>query len=163
LADLRTVSCGDKEANRMSKFKEALDRGTEARRERANQGLVEGAESNAVMADFGAQARAWLNDVVVASLKVAKAEVVGEMTIGIDARPSRAWTLAPSVRFQLYRKRGLGKKVKRTFTVRVQTDGGVAVSAPGMVAKDVGNIGRRSDERFRTVVAELIEEAAKSM
>jgi hypothetical protein len=57
----------------------------------------------------------------------------------------------------------LGKKVKRTFTVSVQTDGGVSVSAPGMVAKDVGNIAQSSDERFRNLVAELIEEAAKSM
>jgi hypothetical protein len=137
--------------------------GTEARRERANQDLIAAAERNAVTADFGAQARAWLDDVVVASLKAAKAEVVGEMTIDIDARPSRVPALAPAVRFQLYRKRGLGKKVKRTFTVRVQTDGGVSVSAPGMVAKDVGNIGQRSNERFRTVVAGLIEEAAKSM
>ena len=56
----------------------------------------------------------------------------------------------------------MGKKVKRTFTVRVQLEGGVSVAAAGMVAKDVGNIGERSDERFRAVVAELIEDAAKS-
>lgn len=144
----------------MPKFKEALERGKEARREGAGLNLKENGERGAAMADFGAQARAWLDDVVVTTLEAAKAEVAGELTIDIDTPPVRA--LTPSIRFQIYRKRGLGKKVKRTFTVSVDVGGAVSVSAPGMVAKDVGHIGERSDAGLRNVVAELIEDVAKS-
>ncbi|TIY04553.1 MAG: hypothetical protein E5V18_14725 [Mesorhizobium sp.] len=118
----------------MSKFKEALDRGKEARREQ--EGKVGNEKTEGV--DFGAQARAWLNDVVVASLEAAKADVA------------------------VYRKRGSEKEeVGRTFTVNVQLSGQVSVSSPGMVAREVGNIGDRTDERFSTLLAELIEDAAK--
>ena len=55
----------------MSKFKDALDRGKEARREQ--EGKVRDEKAEGDVADFGAQARAWLNDVVVASLQTAKA------------------------------------------------------------------------------------------
>ncbi|MEI9412652.1 hypothetical protein [Mesorhizobium salmacidum] len=141
----------------MPKFKEALDRGKQARREQE-----EKAEQDAPMADFGAQARIWLNDVVVASLEAAKAEVAGEVTVDINTAQRRQVSAStPSIRFQIYRKGGLEKKVRRTFTVSVHVSGEVSVSAPGIVAKDVGNIGDRSDERFRNLVAELIEDAAK--
>jgi hypothetical protein len=140
----------------MSKFKEALERGNEASLEE------EKADRGVDITDFSAQARIWLNDVVVASLEAANAEVAGEMTINIDTGPPRVRASAPSIRFQIHRKRGLGKKVRRTFTVSVQVGGEVAVSAPGMVAKNVGNIWERSDERFRNALAELIEDAAKS-
>lgn len=81
----------------MNRFKEALERGKTAPREQEEDG-------NASMADFGTQARAWLNDVVVASLEAAKAEVAGEMTIDIDTAPRRRGrVLMPSVRFRLYR------------------------------------------------------------
>jgi hypothetical protein len=64
----------------MSKFKEALERGKEDRRQQEEHARNEKAERDAPMADFGAQARAWLNDVVVASLEAAKADVAGEVT-----------------------------------------------------------------------------------
>jgi hypothetical protein len=147
----------------MPKFKEALERGKEARRQQEEHARDEKAEHGAPVADFGAQARAWLNDVVVASLEAAKADVAGEVTVDIDTAPRRQVKAStPSIRFQIYRKRGSEKKIRRTFTVSVQLSGGVSVSAPGIVAKDVGNIGDRSDERFRNLVAELIEDAAKS-
>ncbi|CAN7324537.1 hypothetical protein [Mesorhizobium sp. LjNodule214] len=113
------------------------------------------------MTDFGAQARAWLNDVVVASLEAAKADVAGEISVDIDTAPRLDQASTPSIRFKIYRKQGPQKKIRRTFTVSVQVSGGVSVSARGIVAKDVGNIGDRSDERFRNLVAELIEDAAK--
>jgi hypothetical protein len=148
----------------MSKFKEALERGKEARRKQEQHARNEKAERDAPMADFGAQARAWLNDVVVASLEAAKADVAGEVTVDIDTVPRRqVKASAPSIRFRIYRKRGLEKKVRRTFTVSVQVGGEVSVSAPGIVAKEVGNIGDRSDKRFRNLVAELIEDAAKGI
>src|SRR5262245_40613419 len=139
----------------MPKFKEALERGNEASRE-------EKADRDADITDFSAQARVWLNDVVVASLEAANAELGGEMTLNIDTRPPRFRASTPSSRFRIHRKRGLGKKVRRTFTVDVQMGGEVEVSAPGMVAKNVGNIWERSGERFRNALAELIEDAAKS-
>lgn len=78
----------------MNRFKEALERGKTAPREQEEDG-------NASMADFGTQAR--LNDVVVASLEAARAEVAGEMTIDIDTAPRRRGrVLMPSVRFRLY-------------------------------------------------------------
>jgi hypothetical protein len=96
-------------------------------------------------------------------LEAAKADVAGEVTVDMDTAPRRrAKASIPSIRFQIYRKRGLEKKVRRTFTVSVQVSGEVSVSARGMVAKEVGNIGDRSDERFRNFVAELIEDAAKA-
>ncbi|MER8975277.1 hypothetical protein [Mesorhizobium sp. M0800] len=150
------------EATRMPRFKEALERGKEARRRQEEHTRDEKGDQGAPMADFGAQARAWLNDVVVASLEAAKADVAGEVTVDIDTAPRRhVKASTPSIRFQIYTKRGLEKKVRRTFTVSVQLSGGCQVSAPGIVAKDVGNIGDRSDERFRNLVAELIEDAAK--
>ncbi|WP_192182939.1 hypothetical protein [Mesorhizobium amorphae] len=146
----------------MPKFKEALERGKEARRQQEEYPRDEKAEHGPPLADFGAQARTWLNDVVVASLEAAKADVAGEITVDIDSASRRqVKASAPSIRFQIYRKRGPGKQIRRTFTVSVQLSGGVSVSAPGIVAKDVGNIGDRSDERFRNLVAELIEDAAK--
>ncbi|UVC18395.1 hypothetical protein [Mesorhizobium onobrychidis] len=142
----------------MSKFKEALERGKEAREQ-------EGKDRNekAEGVDFGAQARAWLNDVVVASLEAAKADVAGEVTVEMDTTPRRqAKASTPSIRFKVYRKRGMEKEeVGRTFTVNVQLSGQVSVSSPGMVAREVGNIGDRTDERFSTLLAELIEDAAK--
>jgi lipoprotein-anchoring transpeptidase ErfK/SrfK len=145
----------------MSRFKEALERGKEARRRQVEHARNAKTERDAPMADFDAQAKAWLNDVVVASLEAAKADVAGEVTIDIDTGPHRRVKAStPSIRFQIYRKRG-EKTVRRTFTVSVQVSGEVSVSAPGIVAKEVGNIGDRSDERFRNLVAELIEDAAK--
>ncbi|MDG4897761.1 hypothetical protein P9272_29920 [Mesorhizobium sp. WSM4976] len=141
----------------MAKFKEALERGKKAHSQ-------QGEDANVPMADFGTEARTWLNDVVVASLEAAKADVAGEMAIDIDTAPRRqVKALTPSVRFQIYRKPGLKKAARRTFTVNVQLSGEVSVSSPGMVAEDVGNIGDRSDERFRSFVAKLIEEVAKGM
>ena len=143
------------------KFKEALERGKEARRQHEEHAHDETAEQVAPVTDFGAQARAWLNDVVVASLEAAKADVAGEITVDIDTAPRLDQASTPSIRFKIYRKQGSQKKIRRTFTVGVQVSGGVSVSARGIVAKDVGNIGDRSDERFRNLVAELIEDAAK--
>jgi hypothetical protein len=57
----------------------------------------------------------------------------------------------------------LEKPAKRTFTVNVQLSGEVSVSSPGMVAENVGNIGDRSGERFRNLLAKLIEDAAKGL
>lgn len=145
----------------MSRFKEALERGKEARRRQMVHARNEKTERDAPMADFDAQARAWLDDVVVASLEAAKADVAGEVTVDIDTAPRRVKSSIPSIRFQIYRKRGLEKKVRRTFTVSVQVSGEVSVSARGIVAKEVGNIGDRSDERFRNLVAKLIEDVAK--
>ncbi|RUU96439.1 hypothetical protein EOB36_29900 [Mesorhizobium sp. M6A.T.Cr.TU.017.01.1.1] len=144
----------------MSKFKEALERGKEARREQ--EGKVGNEKAEGV--DFGAQARAWLNDVVVASLQAAQADVTGEVTVDIDTAPGRqAKASTPSIRFQVYRKRGIeGEEVvRRTFTVDVHLSGEVSVSSPGIVAREVGNIGDRTDERFSSLLAELIEDAAK--
>ncbi|CDX20469.1 conserved hypothetical protein [Mesorhizobium sp. ORS 3324] len=141
----------------MAKFKEALERGRKADRQQEE-------DSNASMADFGIRARAWLNDVVVGTLEAAKAEVAGEMTIDIDTAPRReANTLTPSVRFQIHRKPGLKETARRAFTVSVQLSGEASVSSPGMVAEDIGNIADRSDQRFRNLVAKLIEDVAKGM
>lgn len=146
----------------MPKFKEALERGKEARRQQEQYPRDEKAEHEAPLVDFSAQARTWLNDVVVASLEAAKADVAGEIAVDIDTAPRRKVKASmPSIRFQVYRKRGSEKQTRRTFTVSVQLSGGVSVSAPGIVAKDVGNITDRSGERFRNLVAELIEDAAK--
>jgi hypothetical protein len=143
----------------MSKFKDALDRGKEARREQ--EGKVRDEKAEGDVADFGAQARAWLNDVVVASLQTAKADVAGEVTVDVDtAQPRQAKASTPSIRFQIYRKRE-EEVVRRTFTVNVQLSGEVSVSSPGIVAREVGNIGEKADERFSTLLAELIEDAAK--
>lgn len=143
----------------MSKFKDALDRGKETRREQ--EGKVRDEKAEGDVADFGAQARAWLNDVVVASLQTAKADVAGEVTVDVDTAPPRqAKASTPSIRFQIYRKRE-EEVVRRTFTVNVQLSGEVSVSSPGIVAREVGNIGEKADERFSTLLAELIEDAAK--
>ncbi|WP_027168521.1 hypothetical protein [Mesorhizobium sp. WSM3224] len=141
----------------MSKFKDALERGKKAQRQHEVR-----AEEDAPLADFGAQAKAWLDEVVVAVLKAAKGEVAEDVTIEIDTAPdSQVKVVAPSVRFQVYPKGRDENSAVRTFTVTVPVSGEVSVSAPGMVAEDVGNIGERSDERFRNFLAKLIEEAAK--
>ncbi|PBC00565.1 hypothetical protein [Mesorhizobium sp. WSM3860] len=141
----------------MAKFKEALERGKKAPRQQEG-------DANAPMPDFGTQARAWLDDVVVASLAAAKAEVSGEMTIDIETAPrGHDKALTPSVRFRIYRKSDLKGTAGRAFTVNVHVSGEVSVSSPGMVAEDVGNIGNRSGERFRNLVVKLIEEAARDM
>ena len=145
----------------MSKFKEALQRGKKARRDQGKDARKEKVESDAGMADFSTKASAWLNDVVVASLEAAKADVAGEVTVDIDTAQLQTTAPTPSVQFQIYRKQG-PENATKTFTVSVQLDGGVSVSALGIVAKDVGNIGDGSDERFRNLVAELIEDAAKA-
>lgn len=147
----------------MAKFKEALERGKKARRQQEEPvGGAEMGKRDAPMADFSEQAKAWLNDVVIASLEAAKADVAGEVAIDIDTAPRRqVKALTPSIRFQIYRKRELEKTPRRTFTVNVKVSGAVSVSSPGMVTKDVGNIGDRSDLRVRTLIAELIEDAAK--
>ncbi|WP_214477264.1 hypothetical protein [Mesorhizobium sp. dw_380] len=147
----------------MSKFKEALERGKEARRQQEEPvGNVEAAEREAPMADFSEEAKAWLNDIVIASLEAAKADVAGEVTIDIDTAPRRhVKASTPTVRFQIYRKRESEKAPTRTFTVSVGISGAVSVSSPGIVTKDVGDIGDRSDLRFRTLIAELIEDVAK--
>ncbi|PBB94756.1 hypothetical protein [Mesorhizobium sp. WSM3862] len=141
----------------MAKFKEALERGKKAPRQQKE-------DANATVPDFGTQARAWLDDVVVASLVAAKAEVSGEMTIDIDTAPrGRDKALTPSVRFRIYRKPEVKNTAGRLFTVNVHVSGEVSVSSPGMVAEDVGNIGNRSGERFRNLVVKLIEDAARDM
>jgi hypothetical protein len=153
----------------MSKFKDALERGKEARRDQGKDarrdqgkdGRKEKAGKGAATADFSTAAKAWLNDVVVASLEAAKADVAGEITVDIDTARLQTTAPTPSVQFHIYRKQGPERNAAKTFTVSVQLDGGVSVSALGIVAKDVGNIGDRSNERFRNLLAELIEDAAK--
>jgi hypothetical protein len=73
----------------MSRFKEALERGKKARRQQVEHARNEKTGRDAPVADFDAQARAWLNDVVVASLEAAKADVAGEVTVDIDPAPHR--------------------------------------------------------------------------
>ena len=145
----------------MSKFKEALERGKEARRDQGKDARKEKIKSDAAGADFSTEAKAWLNEVVVASLEAAKADVAGEVIVDMDTAHLQTTAPTPSVQFQIYKKSGPDGNTAKTFTVSVQMDGGVSVSALGIVAKDVGNIGDRSDERFRNLVAELIEDAAK--
>ncbi|TIO78795.1 MAG: hypothetical protein E5X74_00595 [Mesorhizobium sp.] len=146
----------------MSKFKDALERGKEARRRQEKHDSNVEAERDALTADFGEQAKVWLNDVAVASLEAAKAEVASEVIVDIDTSPRREMKAStPSICFQIYSRRESEKAARRTFTVKVEVSGAVSVSSPGTVAKDVGNIGDRSDLRFRSLIAELIEEAAK--
>ncbi|CDX20560.1 conserved hypothetical protein [Mesorhizobium plurifarium] len=141
----------------MANFKEAVERGKKAPRQQEE-------DADAPIADFGKQAKAWLDDVVVTSLEAAKAQVAGEMNIDIDAAPQdQDQPLAPSVRFRLFLRPELEKPAKRTFTVNVQLSGEVSVSSPGMVAENVGNIGDRSGARFRNLLAKLIEDAAKGL
>src|SRR2546423_5747858 len=104
----------------MSKFKEALERGKEAHRQQDRHDGNERAEGDASLPDFVAQARAWLNEVVVRSLEAAKADVAGEVAVDIDTAPGRHVKTTPSIRFQIYRKRELGKVARRTFTVNVE-------------------------------------------
>jgi len=148
----------------MGKFKDALERGKKAHPKR-NELTRDGQDGeNASMAEFGTRARAWINDVVVASLDAAKAEVAGEVIIDIDTAPRReVKALTPSVRFQISRMPGSEKSAGRVFTVNVQLSGEVSVSSPGMVAEDIGNIGDRSDQRFRNLVVRLIEDVAKGI
>ena len=144
----------------MPKFKEALERGKKARRQEDDSNVE--AERPA-MPDFIEQAKSWLNDVAIASLEAAKADVAAEVTVDIDTAPRRhVKTSTPSIRFQIYRE-GDSEKAARNFTVKVEVSGAVLVYSPGIVAKDVGTIGDRSDLRFRTLIAELIEEAAKGI
>lgn len=147
----------------MSKFKDALMRGKESRHEQ-QQDAKQVVDGDATTADFKVLARTWLKNVVVTSLEAAKAEVAGEITIEIDTAPLHVTGATPSVQFQIYRAGSSSgnQAAPKTFTVTVQVDGGVSVSAPGMVAKDAGDIANRSNERFTNVVAELIEDAAKN-
>ena len=138
----------------MPKFKEALERGKGARREQS-----EPRGNGAPVRDFEVEARAWLDEIVIATLKAAQAEVADELNIDIDAGSLRSKRKIPSVRFKIYKKQDRGG---RTFMAAVQVDGGVSVSAPGIVARDAGNIGDRSAERFSNLIAELIEDVAKS-
>ncbi|TPJ88142.1 hypothetical protein FJ434_11715 [Mesorhizobium sp. B2-5-13] len=141
----------------MTKFREALERGKTAYHQQEQ-------DANVPVTDFATKASAWLNDVVVASLEAAKAEVAGEMTIDIDTAPRRRGrVLTPAVRFQIFRKPGLKKTARRAFTVNVQLSGEVSVSSPGMVAEAVGNLGDRSGERFRNLVVKLIEDVARGV
>ncbi|BCH23544.1 hypothetical protein [Mesorhizobium sp. L-8-3] len=144
----------------MSKFKDALERGKQARREQKQEASEAVADGDAAPADFNVLARTWLNNVVVASLESAKADVAGEVTIDIDTAPLRIQGAVPSVQFQIYWAGS--SRPPRTFTVAVQVDGGVSVSAPGMVAKDAGGIANSSNEHFTNLVADLIEDAAKN-
>jgi hypothetical protein len=146
----------------MSKFKDALVRGKEARRQQKQEASEEVADGDATPADFNVLARTWLKNVVVASLETAKADVAGELIIDIDTAPLRVAGAAPSVQFRIYRAGSSSGRAPRTFTVAVQVDGGVSVSAPGMVAKDAGDIADLSNGHFTNVVAELIEDAAKN-
>ncbi|TPI57392.1 MULTISPECIES: hypothetical protein [unclassified Mesorhizobium] len=141
----------------MSKFKEALERGKKARRRQD-----ESADGHTPKVDFGAQARAWLTEVVVASLEAAKADVAGEVTIDIEPipRPEDS-AIAPSVEFRIYGSGAVEKNHARAFKVSVSISGEASVSAPGMVAEDIGSIGDKSDQRFRQLLARLIEDAAR--
>ena len=147
----------------MSKFKNALERGKGARGKQGQQTRKEKAGRDAAAEDFKVRAKAWLKNIAIASLQAAKTDVAGEMTIDIDTAALDADTTTPSVRFQIYRTPKAGEKqvAPKTFTVAVQVDGGVSVSAPGIVAKDAGVIADESAERFTTLLAELIEDAAK--
>ncbi|MBZ9822045.1 hypothetical protein [Mesorhizobium sp. CA4] len=141
----------------MSKFKEALERGKKARHRQDER--ADGTTSNA---DFGARARAWLTEVVVASLEAAKADVAGEVTIDVNPMPRReASAIAPSVEFRIYRNGAGEKSHARAFRVSVSISGEASVSAPGMVAEDIGSIADKSDQRFRHLLAKLIEDAAR--
>ena len=124
----------------MSKFKEALERGNEARRDQGKDARKQKVESDAAKPDFSTKAKAWLNEVVVASLEAAKADVAGEVIVDMDTAHLQTTAPTPSVQFQIYRKQGPETNATKTFTVSVQLDGGVSVSALGIVAKDVGNI-----------------------
>ncbi|MEI9404130.1 hypothetical protein [Mesorhizobium argentiipisi] len=140
----------------MSKFKEAVERGKRVRRQQEA-----GAGEAALVMDFGAQAKAWLDEVLVPALEAARAEVAGEVNIDMETTPRpQTKAIAPSVRFKIYPKGRQQKTPIRTFTVSVPVSGEVSVSAPGMVAEDVGNIWERSDERFRNFLARQLEAAA---
>ncbi|WP_434724948.1 hypothetical protein [Mesorhizobium sp. RIZ17] len=141
----------------MSKFTEALERGKQADGRQSAP-----AKEQVAPVDFGAQARAWLNDVAVAALEAAKAEVAEDVTVDVDTEPLRQdEALAPTVRFQIYRNAEVQAPAGRTFTISVAVSGEVSVSAPGVVAESVGNIADMSDERFRSFIAKQIEAAAK--
>ncbi|MBZ9735005.1 hypothetical protein LB534_26130 [Mesorhizobium sp. CA18] len=141
----------------MSKFKEALERG-----KKAHHRQDESADGNARKVDFGAQARDWLMEVVVASLEAAKADVAGEVTIDIDPipRPEDS-AIAPSVEFRISGNGTVEKNHARAFKVSVSISGEASVCAPGTVAEDIGSIGDKSDQRFRHLLARLIEDAAR--
>jgi hypothetical protein len=85
----------------MSKFKEALERGKRARRAQGKDARKEKVKSEAAVADFSRKARAWLNDVVVASLEAAKADVSGELTVDMDTAQLQTTAPTPSVQFQI--------------------------------------------------------------
>jgi len=147
----------------MSKFKDALERAKKARRDRGRQTGTEKRERDQRAEDFKVRAKAWLENIAIASLEAAKNDVADELTINIDAAALDADSITPSIRFQIYRTPKAGNKqlTPRTFTVAVQVDGAVSVSAPGIVAKDAGVIADESPERFTTLLAELIEDAAR--
>ena len=141
----------------MSKFKNALERGKAARRDRGQPARKEEAERKDAEADFNIRARTWLNDIALASLEAAKSEVVGEVAIEIDTASLQGGGAIPSLRFQIYRTRD-NDTAPRTFTVAIDVSGAVSVSAPGIVAKDAGAIADKSATRFTTMLARLIED-----
>jgi hypothetical protein len=143
----------------MSKFKKALERGTAARRGQEQLARNEKAQRNAAETDFNLRARRWLNDIALASLETAKAEVAGEVAIDIDATSLQAKDAIPSLQFRIYRMPQRDSDVApRTFTVAIDVSGAVSVSAPGVVAKDAGAIADKSAMRFTTMLAGLIED-----
>jgi hypothetical protein len=76
----------------MSKFKDALERGKEARREQKQQSSEEVADGDAATVDFNVLARSWLKNVIVASLESAKADVAGEQS---TSKPHRSASKGP--------------------------------------------------------------------
>jgi len=143
----------------MSKFKNALERGKAVRRKREQLAGKEKAKRNSPAADFNVQAKAWLNDIALASLNAAKAEVASEVGIDIEVASLQAEGTIPSLKFQIYRTPPRDKDVTpRTFTVAIDVSGAVSVSAPGIVAKDAGAIADKAAGRFTTLLAGLIED-----
>ena len=141
----------------MSKFKKALERGKAARNEQEQLARKEEAKRTAAAADFNVRAKAWLNDIALASLEAAKSEVASEVAIDIDTTSLQAEGAIPSLRFQIYRMQD-NDVPARTFTVAIDVSGAVSVSAPGVVAKDAGAIADKSPTRFTTMLARLIED-----
>ncbi|MDW6023529.1 hypothetical protein SAZ10_17400 [Mesorhizobium sp. BAC0120] len=148
----------------MSKFKDAVERAKrEAGRGRDQQTRRDKAGRDASAKEFNVRAKAWLENIAIASLQAAKADVADEVTIDIDTAAVRAESMTPSIQFRLYRTPKGDEKhlASKTYTVAVQVDGGVSVCAPGIVSKDAGVIADESAERFTTLLAELIADAAK--
>src|SRR5262245_3848056 len=126
----------------MSKFRDALERAKETRRELGQETRDKRPGRDAAGEDFKVRARAWLEHIAIASLQAAKTDVAGEITIDIDTAALDAESITPYLRFQIYitPKSGEKQPAPKTFTVAVQVDGGVSLSAAGIVAKDAGVI-----------------------